>query len=352
MVSVIIPAYNSSATIVAALESVACQTFRDFEVIVVDDGSADDTVAAVRRWMGQPPLQGAPGNPGLPFVPERWRLLPQARNAGPAAARNAGVAAAKGEWIAFLDADDIWLPAHLEILMGAAEESGARMVCGESTRFHAAPAGVGDGKTTIPAGESGGPVAGRASLPGPAAPLAQRAEAPPQAITLEELARHNPIATSSVLLKKEAFEAAGGFDCRFRGPEDYDLWVRVAALGSTTRPALVHVARPVAQYRETPGSLSMDERKFLPQVLRVMAKVYGAGGALSGLSEWRHAALATQYQQASWMAFCRGARMTAMRHLAVAIVHNLLGRRRIRKPWLGLAYRYLFGRSPSASREA
>ena len=112
---------------------------------------------------------------------------------------------------------------------------------------------------------------------------------------------------------------------------------------------IVHVSEPVSLYRQVTGSLSMDERKFLPQVLRVIEKAYGAGGALAGLSEWKNAALATQYQQASWMAFCRGARMTALRHWTIAVRHNLMGPKRIHKPWLRLLYRYVMGRQPDSA---
>jgi hypothetical protein len=93
----------------------------------------------------------------------------------------------------------------------------------------------------------------------------------------------------------------------------------------------------------------MDERKFLPQVLRVIEKAYGPGGALEGLPEWKNAALATQYQQASWMAFCRGERGTAMRHWLKAVRYNVMGPRRIHKPWVKLAYRYVMGQAPSGT---
>ena len=107
---------------------------------------------------------------------------------------------------------------------------------------------------------------------------------------------------------------------------------------------IVHIAVPVSLYRQRACSLSMDERKFLPQVLRVIEKVYGPGGALAGMPEWKNAALATQYQQASWMAFCRGSRGAALRHWLTAVRHNVAGPRRIKKSWLKLAYRYMLGR--------
>lgn len=93
--SVIIPLYNKSATIERSLASIAAQTYSDYEVIVVDDGSSDDGPGKVRAWNDR-----------------RVRLLTQA-NAGPGPARNLGIREAQGELLAFLDADDEWLPEYL-----------------------------------------------------------------------------------------------------------------------------------------------------------------------------------------------------------------------------------------------
>lgn len=98
-VSVIIPLYNKARTVAATLASIAAQTWPDFEAIVVDDGSTDQSPALVEA-----------------FPDPRFRLLRQA-NAGPGAARNRGLAEARGQWAAFLDADDEWLPDYLERAM-------------------------------------------------------------------------------------------------------------------------------------------------------------------------------------------------------------------------------------------
>lgn len=89
--SVVIPSHNRSAWLVAALESVFAQTEPAFEIIVADDGSTDDTPDVLRKYEG------------------RVKVLTQ-RNAGPSAARNLGIAAATGDYIAFLDSDDLWFP--------------------------------------------------------------------------------------------------------------------------------------------------------------------------------------------------------------------------------------------------
>ena len=96
-VTVLIPTYNAAAYLTETLESVCTQTFRDFELLIVDDGSRDDTLAMARRFESRLTL----------------RIIEQA-NAGPAAARNNGVRQAHGEYVAFIDSDDLMMPRRLE----------------------------------------------------------------------------------------------------------------------------------------------------------------------------------------------------------------------------------------------
>ncbi|MGQ9900936.1 MAG: glycosyltransferase family 2 protein [Fimbriimonadales bacterium] len=111
-ISVITPAYNVASYIGQCIESVQAQTFSDWEMLIVDDASTDDTVAAVQRYLSDP----------------RIRLLQNPQNMGPSDTRNRALDAAQGEWIAVVDADDWIAPERFEKLLHFAESHGAEMV--------------------------------------------------------------------------------------------------------------------------------------------------------------------------------------------------------------------------------
>lgn len=96
-ISAVIPAYNSAAFILGALDNIANQSVPVDEIIVVDDGSNDDTAEKVQQWSDTAPV-----------------TLVRQKNSGPSAARNRGIDQATGDWIAFLDADDRWTPRKIE----------------------------------------------------------------------------------------------------------------------------------------------------------------------------------------------------------------------------------------------
>jgi len=116
-VSVIIPVYNGEKYLAEALESVFAQTFTDYEIIVIDDGSTDQTPVVLAHYAG-------------------IRILAQ-ENKGTAAARNLGVATAKGTYIGFLDADDLWLPEKLELQVAALQaDQSIDIVTGHVQQFY------------------------------------------------------------------------------------------------------------------------------------------------------------------------------------------------------------------------
>jgi len=179
-VSVIMPVYNGAATIRRALESVFAQTLTDYEVVVVDDGSTDDTVSVLAEYG------------------DRVRVVRQA-NRGLPAARNAGVVSSRGELLALIDHDDEWLPDKLERAVAAmrAEPDAALLY-----------------SDMIVVNEAGEEF--RRSQIGP-----DTAHAPAMD---EMLARIWPITPSTVVMRREAFERAGGFCEQLISAEDIHFW--------------------------------------------------------------------------------------------------------------------------------
>lgn len=280
--SIVMPTYNSANTVREALASVEAQTFRDFEVIVVDDASTDGTPALLQT--------------GYAGVPGR-RLIALSENGGPARSRNRGIREARAEWVAFLDSDDLWTPRRLELQMRLAQQHpGVVMFCGRPAPFRVDEDAI----------EESHERHGRWGVEGD------------RFLTLEELSEHNPIATSTVLVRRDVLEKLGGFDPQFRGPEDYDLWLRIAAAGK-----VYYSSEVLSRYRYGELSLSTDDRRFLPQVLRVLEKAYAPGGALHGMGGKRRA-FSYQYLSASWMA-------AEQRHLGRA--WRLLGLAVYMWPW-------------------
>lgn len=254
-ISVIIPYFNNRDTIRTAVDSVLDQTRLPAEIVIVDDASAVPYTGIGEKEQGPVPI----------------RVIRAQQNTGPAGARNLGVQHAAGDWMAFLDADDAWWPDALALHEKALLlNPDVRMVCGGVARL------------------------GRDPL------LLDERQPEGCRLTVTDFVCDNPVATSTVLLQRSVFEAAGGFDEQFRGPEDYDLWMRVAAQGPIWK-----MAAPLVFYRERPGSLSMDDRSFLPEVQRVLEKAFGPGGVLTAYRSSRQTALGIQAYRASWMAHQR-----------------------------------------------
>ena len=306
LVSIVVPLFNSSDTMDVAIKSVCNQTFQTYEVILVDDASQDDSyVRACEACRGR----------------ERWQVLKLQTNRGPAGARNAGIREAIGGWVAFLDADDSWHPRKLELQMQKLANMNTPFCCTGSRDLSGCTEQEFDAWCRQAFDEK---------------PLIRD-------LTLESFLDNNAVVTSSVVVKRSVLEEAGFFDERFRGPEDLDLWLRVAR-----KNRLVLLDIPLVNYQQRIGSLSMDERRFLPEIAGVWKKAFSSGGVFADRPELSNTAFSTQHVNGAWMAFCRGARASAVCHLLRAYVLNLKAPRRVQRPWFRLLLRYLVGSSPQS----
>jgi glycosyltransferase involved in cell wall biosynthesis len=193
-VSVIIPAYNSAATIGRAIASVLAQTLTPLEIIVVDDGSKDETARILSEQ--------------YPTI----NLIMQ-QNAGAARARNKGVEMARGDLVAFLDADDAWHPQKLALQVAAFRaDNTIELLCTRCKHYQQS-----DWQEEILSNSE------------------LYSNAPVQHFTFNEVFVHPFLATPSVMLKREFFTALGGFDTGLETAEDVDLWLRAAHVGHCAR---------------------------------------------------------------------------------------------------------------------
>lgn len=216
-VSVVIPCYNAERYIGATLRSVLAQGLPDMEVIVVDDGSSDGSADLVRR-----------GFPGV-------TLLRQA-NQGVAAARNHGIEHATGDWIAFVDADDIWLPDKLTAQLALLQANpDARIAYTAWQVWHSTD--------PEPTPELLAQLAARAGD--------QARWAGASGWIYPELLLDCVVWTSTVLAQRTLLRELGGFDAGLRIGEDYDLWLRASRV-----TPILRVPRPGALYRLHPASIT------------------------------------------------------------------------------------------------
>jgi glycosyltransferase involved in cell wall biosynthesis len=241
-VTVVIPAYNAAPYIGATIESVLAQTYEDLEVIVVDDGSTDETPSILARYG------------------ERIRVIHQS-NQGSSAACNAGVAAAQGKWIAFVDADDLWLPQKTQTQI----EQCAGYVISHTDSWCFGESLVAD------------------VLRSSFEPL-YRGQVLPKLLVV------NFITKSSVLMLKDVYIAAGGFGNRYPAVEDWPLWLRVCA-----DHELGLVEQPLVRYRVHSQSKSMAARKTAADHIRIIADAFSSGGVGARMPELRRSALASSY---------------------------------------------------------
>lgn len=219
LVTVVVPAYNAGRFVEEAVRSALRQTYADLEVVVVDDGSTDDTAERVRALCAADP---------------RVRLLQQ-ENGGVAAARNRGIAAARGALIAPLDADDVWYPAKLErqVEVMARDDTLGLVYTGWER-----------------VDEAGRPIPGTARAPRAEGWLADRLV----------LANLIPCA-SAPLIRRACLEEVGGYEDHRgfggQGCEDWDLYLRLAE-----RYRFAVVPECLVGYRQSGGSMSANRRRM------------------------------------------------------------------------------------------
>lgn len=222
-VSVVIPAYNAAWCVGKAIDSVLAQEYDAFEVIVVDDGSTDDTAAVLAGYH------------------ENIRVIRQI-NGGMSNARNAGIREATGEFIAFLDSDDWWMPGKLgrqvELLRAHPKigfcSTAARVEDPEGRLLNVWQCQTWQGSFLVHLFQS------NADVPG---------------------------SCSAVMVRRALLQVTGGFDETLRGLEDPDLWIRLAAVSD-----YACIPEPMAVILRRPGSISRNLEVMRASAIHVMRK--------------------------------------------------------------------------------
>lgn len=249
-ISVIIPAYNYGRYIRTAIDSVLVQTLPASEIIVVDDGSTDDTEGEVRSYGSR-----------VVYVKQS--------NSGVSVARNHGVGIAKGEYIAFLDPDDYWYPWKLEVQHQYLEgHPDVGVVTGNVLGFTS--------EDNIP------------RISGVTGNIPDVIE-----YTFQELYLKNRVTTSAVMMSSQIFRKVGGFDSRWHGPEDFDLWLKISRDSKIVRLPVNLVA-----YRFHESSLSHKIEEMERQVVALLENHRSRLSAHEDFRLYRMAVAQAAYQSA------------------------------------------------------
>ncbi len=243
-ISVIVPAYNAERTILETIKSVQQQSFTDFELIVINDGSSDRTLELL-----------------LAVEDSRLKIFSY-ENGGLPVARNRGISHAGGEFIAFLDADDLWTPDKLELQLAALQKHPKAGVAYSWTHFMDEQGG------SFHAGE----------------PILFEGD------VYADLLVWNFIASgSNPLIRKQAIESVGEFDPTLRSCEDWDLWLRLAA-----RWPFVVVPKPQILYRLSSTSMSSKIKVMEEAHLTTIERAFQS--APQEIQHLKHQILANVYR--------------------------------------------------------
>ena len=223
--SIIMPAFDVGRYIGDAIESVLAQTREDWALIIVDDGSTDDTVDIA-----------------CSYKDARIKVISQ-NNAGAAAARNRAARESSSEFLSMLDADDAWAPDYLEKMLGAMEAAPdyAFVAC--------------DAQTFIMKKRPGNRCSENVAM------------VPP--VTLERVATREFQVYTAVTMRRVWFDCVGGFDNDLRNAQDFDLWVRILAAGGEAG----FINEPLAWYRMRDDSLSSNDVRLSRFTKRVYEKL-------------------------------------------------------------------------------
>ncbi|MEL7035897.1 MAG: glycosyltransferase [Cyanobacteria bacterium J06592_8] len=262
-ISVIIPAYNAEKTIEKTIKSVCDQTFSDWELIVINDGSTDNTKDIVSQ------------------IKDDRILLFSFENAGLPASRNRGVEKSSGEFVAFVDADDLWTSDKLELQLKALQDNPKAAVAYSWTDY------IDESDRVIYSGR-------HISLSGN--------------IYEKLLVRHFLENGSNFLIRKAAYLEVGGSDESLRAGEDWDLCIRLSRLYEFVAVSKTHVL-----YRVSPLSMSSNTRKQELECLRVLEKAYRQ--APQSVQQIKKESLADLYKYLLWKTLASSQKHQGLRAL-------------------------------------
>lgn len=249
-VSIITPAFNAAKFLPATVESVLSQPRSDWEMVIVDDGSTDETAPLAQRYVDRDP---------------RIRLFRQ-KNSGVSRARNRGLAESdpRYEYIVFLDADDVWEPDALPALVGAMEKNPEMVGAHGTGRF------IDSEGEFIRPGELEEGQRNRRGLifdeQGKGRLIDWPIEKPTSFAVLAYLS--NIVPPGLAIWKKSAVQLAGGFDPSLSYCEDWELFLRISLLGD-----LAFLDQPIVRYRQHAGNITADEMFMREQVEKTRLRI-------------------------------------------------------------------------------
>ena len=280
MISVVIPLYNKEKQIAHTLQSVFNQTFQNFEVVIVDDGSTDGSVAEVEKLSDL-----------------RIRLIHQ-KNAGVSAARNRGIEEAKGDLIAFLDADDEWKPEYLATQYHLSQKYPDCNVFACNYEFRNM-----EGKVTPT-------IIRKLPFTGEDGILSNYFEV--------ASCSHPPICSISIMVKKQAIQAIGGFPVGIRSGEDLLTWARLAV-----NDKIAYSKISLAVFIRDEILFNKDQKQRIPEVEDIVGKellnIYAENRTMRGLNSY----LALWHKMRTRIFIEKGHRRLALKECLISMKYDI-----------------------------